>query len=356
VLSYYKSDEDIYNEMFLGYTATAIGKGSLLYNACMPVCMQLSQALLSLDETTKKVFAKSALESGYSAYLDSRVGEMGITRKVANYALIEITVAGTPQKIVLQNSIFGTADNRLYTTQSDLILDYNGIGKVIVRAEKTGSKYNVNANEINNLPIKYSGIKSVTNEKAYYDAYDKETDQALYDRYLAKVQTPSTSGNKYHYMNWALEVNGVGSAKVYPLWNGNGTVKIVITNSNKRAASQDLIQAVIDHIEEERPIGSTVTVVSVTEKAINVAANAQISSATTLGTVQNSFITALESYFKDTFNSTKVSIMKIGSMLLDIDGALDVDYQSIKLNNVADNVTLGNDEIAVLGIVNLGVM
>ncbi|AGX43272.1 hypothetical protein [Clostridium saccharobutylicum] len=48
--------------------------------------------------------------------------------------------------------------------------------------------------------------------------------------------------------------------------------------------------------------------------------------------------------------------MKVGSLLVNVDGVLDVDYSSIKLNNVAGNVTLGNDEIAVLGTVNLGVM
>ncbi|MBC2402678.1 hypothetical protein HGI59_11045 [Clostridium saccharobutylicum] len=197
---------------------------------------------------------------------------------------------------------------------------------------------------------------SVINEKEITNGYDQESDQALYDRYLLKIQTPATSGNKYHYRNWALEVTGVGSAEVYPLWAGNGTVKVVITNSNKRAASTDLVQAVYDHIEEERPIGATVTVVSVKEKAINVTANVQISSSTTLNDVQGRFITVLEDCFKSTFNSINVSIMKVGSLLVNVDGVLDVDYSSIKLNNVAGNVTLGNDEIAVLGTVNLGVM
>lgn len=37
----------------------------------------------------------------------------------------------------------------------------------------------------------------------------------------------------YHYMQWALEVPGVGAAKVFPLRNGLGTVMILIVNSNK---------------------------------------------------------------------------------------------------------------------------
>ena len=355
-MAYFKPAEDIYDEMFLGYTATSTNKGSLIYNSNFPAAMKISDTLMSLDEAVKKVFAKTAVESGYSDYVDLKAGEMGLTRKRATYAEIDINVNGAPNTLLKNNSIVGTSDNRLYTTEQDLILDSNGFGKVKVKAEKPGSLYNVKVDEINSLPIRYSGITSIKNENEYNSAVDEETDEALYERYSLKVRTPATSGNKYHYQNWALEVDGVGNAEVYPLWNGNGTVKVVIANSNKRAASSDLLQEVIDHIEDNRPIGATVTVVSVTEKAINVAANVQINSTTTLGAVQNTFIANLGDYFKNTFNGNKVSIMKIGSMLLDIDGVLDVDSASIKLNNVADNVTLGADEIAVLGTVNLGVM
>ena len=43
---------------------------------------------------------------------------------------------------------------------------------------------------------------------------------------LKKVSLPATSGSKYHYIQWAKEINGVGNAKCLPLWNGNGTVKL----------------------------------------------------------------------------------------------------------------------------------
>lgn len=68
---------------------------------------------------------------------------------------------------------------------------------------------------------------------------DQETDDELRARYYIKIQTPATSGNAYHYRLWSKEVSGVGDAKVYPLWNGNGTVKVLIIDSNKTGAEPD---------------------------------------------------------------------------------------------------------------------
>ncbi|AGF56472.1 putative phage protein gp47/JayE [Clostridium saccharoperbutylacetonicum] len=347
-MSYYRSEEDIYNEMFLGYTATSIGKESLLYNACMPVCIKLSEAYLALDEVTKQIFAKKAVESGYSSFLDLRVEEMGIKRKESTYALIEITVNGTAKMIFPKDSIVGTSDNRLYITQSDLILDDNGSGKVKVRAEKAGSKYNVTANEINYLPIKYSGIKSITNEKAYFDAYDEETNESLYYRYSLKVQIPATSGNKYHYQNWALEVDGVGSAKVYPLWNGNGTVKVVISSSNYRAASSDLIKTVADHIEENRPIGPTVTVVSVEELPLIISLKLIYDSVSyTLDTIKTNIQNSISQYLKDVALKTDhISIAKVGAIILSTSGV--TDYSNLTINGSTINLPIADNQIAVL--------
>ena len=362
-MAYHKTAEDIYNEMFLGYTATATGKGSLIYNACMPVCMQLSQALLNLDESTKKVYARTAVESGYSDYMDLKAEEVGLTRKNATFAEIEITVNGAPNTIWNSGSIVGTKDNRLYATETDLVLDTNGIGTVKVKAEKAGAQYNVNADEINYLPIKYNGIFSITNKEAYNGATDKETTEALYERFLIKIRTPSTSGNKYHYLNWALSVDGCGSAKVYPLWAGNGTVKVVIANSNKRAATSELIQKVKNYIDPypegkgsgQAPIGATVTVVSAVEKAINVTANIKIATGFTISQIQTEFTQLLTKYLESiAFEATYVSINRIGKLLFDTSGI--VDYSDLKINGATSNIALADEEIAVVGNVELGVI
>lgn len=364
--SYFESSEDILARMKSGITNVSTIEGSDIHNVQAPVSIELSNTKLQLDEVLKKVFASTAYKNGYGEWLEIRCSEFGIERKAGAKASGYITFNGQAGATILADTIVTTQTGlRYFTIDSAIIPNGSTSVKVKVTAENIGSTYNKIANTIIYLPIKLINITGITNEEAFTNGYDIESDEALYQRYSIKVQTPSTSGNKYHYINWALEVTGVGSTKVYPLWdtnngmNGNGTVKVVIANSDKRAASQELIDSVFSHIEDERPIGATVTVVSVTEKPISVIANIQISLSTTLDIVQSSFTTALENYLKDTFNSTKVSIMKIGSLLLDVDGVLDVDYSSIKLNNTADNVVLGNDEIAVLATntpISLGVM
>jgi len=131
----------------------------------------------------------------------------------------------------------------------------------------------VGAGLITNIPLSVSGIRSVTNAEETHDGYDEETDEELRQRYGIYIRTPATSGNKYHYYNWAMSITGVGDCRVVPRWNGRGTVKVMIVDSNGNTASDELIQAVFDYIEEVRPIGADVTVVSpvIREVTINVA-------------------------------------------------------------------------------------
>ena len=91
------------------------------------------------------------------------------------------------------------------------------------------------------------------------DGADEETDEALRERFYEKVRNPATSGNKHHYRQWALEVPGVGDAKVFPLDSGDGTLTVMIVDVDK-ARNPSLEPAVRDYIETVRPIGATVTV------------------------------------------------------------------------------------------------
>ncbi|PKB52312.1 hypothetical protein CRH03_25265 [Clostridium sp. HMb25] len=52
-----------------------------------------------------------------------------------------------------------------------------------------------------------------------------------------------------------MECNGVGAAKVFPLADGPGTVKVVIADEDRSGASAALINKVKEHIEGLRPIG-----------------------------------------------------------------------------------------------------
>lgn len=183
---------------------------------------------------------------------------------------------------------------------------------------------------------------------------EEESDNALRARLLNAIQKPSTSGNRYDYYNWAMECEGVGAAKVFPLAGGPGTVKVIIADANMSAAGTGLLKTVREHIEELRPIGADVTVASVVEKAVNVSAGIKLQAGMNLGVVQNAFQAALTDYLhREALDMSYVSLARVGNLLLGTDGV--EDYSGLLLNGVSGNMALTEEEIAVTGTVTLEV-
>ena len=151
-----------------------------------------------------------------------------------------------------------------------------------------------------------------------------------------------------------MECEGVGAAKVFPLANGPGTVKVIVADANMSAAGAGLLQTVKNHIEELRPIGADVTVASVVEKAVNVSADIRLQAGRNLGTVQEAFRISLAAYLrKEALDMSYVSMARVGNLLLGTDGI--EDYSNLLLNGLSDNVSLSEEEIAVTGTVTLEV-
>lgn len=364
-MSYFLSDEEIYNKMKVGINNVDTSENSYIYNALYPSAMELSYCLLAMDDIEQKVFASKAVKAGYSDYLDLRVNEVGLTRKLATYAKPIVTFTGKVGMIISQGSIVSTSDNRLYKTITDVTIGTNGTVDCIVIANDSGSLYNVKTGQINYLPIKYNGITSVTNVNDYNDAYDKETDEALYNRYLLKIRKLASSGNIADYEEWCLSVTGVGSVTVYPIMDENlnkkkGHVTCVIINSNNEPASDTLIQAVQDYIsptdengEGEAPIGASVHIITPLPLIIDISANIIIdTSLTTLDNVKKILTDNLVTYFKGTvFTTKKIVYKKIEAILMNINGVNDC--SNLKINNDEVNIPLTALQLASVGNINL---
>lgn len=354
--TYFEASETILERMKSEITGVSTIEGSDIHNSQAPVSVELSNTKLQLDEIFKKVFAKSALDNGYSEWLEKRCSDFGVYRKSGDNASGYITFYGQAGATILANTIVQTQTGLRYFTDSSATIPNGSTSiKVKVTAENIGSAYNKIANTITYLPIKLINITSVTNEDAFTNGYDNESDEDLYNRYILKLQTPATSGNIYHYQNWALEVTGVGDVKVFSETNlsgvhENGCVKIVIVNSNKLEVDETLINNVTTYINANRPIGATPYVVSATEKSINVNVNIVLSDGYILDNVKTNIEDKLIEYCKTiAFKQTYVSYAQIGSLILEIEGIND--YDNLTINNTTANITLGDVEIPVIGSV-----
>jgi uncharacterized phage protein gp47/JayE len=155
-------------------------------------------------------------------------------------------------------------------------------------------------------------------------------------------------------MLWATEVSGVGDAKVFPLWNGPGTVKVILVDTDKKPASPELVSAVTEHIEAERPIGATVTVLPATGVPVSVTATVVLDAGFVLNDIQATFEQKLVEHFAQlAFKQTYVSHAQVGSILLSIPGVMD--YSNLLLNGAANNVLMDDESVPVLQAVTLSV-
>ena len=244
-------------------SATKI-EGTFEYDMLASNSIEFAKTEVELEQLYKACFA----DTSWGEYLTMIAEQYGVLRRAATKATGTITLTG--KGIVPTGSLFTTAAGTKFQT-----LEYrnvNGTADVPVEAVNAGEAGDVKENTITVIPMSIPGITAVTNAEATSGGYDEEDDEDLLKRYLEKVRLPATSGNKYEYYEWAKSVSGVGDARVQSLWNGPGTVKVIIVDANMQVAPASLIQSVADYIETVRPIGATVTVVSPTPIPVTITA------------------------------------------------------------------------------------
>lgn len=339
-------------------------EGGFIYDAVAPVPLEIKQLQVNQDSIFRQSFALYA--EGQN--LDDKVIEAGLTRNQATAAKRTLTVDANIGVVIPKGTVFSTT-----------VLDENG-NPLEFTADTAASTFPADVvctcktlGTAGNVPPGVSwviipgivGVKGIANaggKSGDVDAVDTEDDDSLRARYLEKIRNPGGSGSKADYIKWAYDIAGVGGVKVLPLWNGRGTVKVVIVNSDKGVASAELIAAVQAYIDPNAngdgsgvaPIGATVTVVTVTTVAIDVAATVTLKDGYTLAAVKTAFEAALDVYLGDAaFVSQTVFYTQVGAALSGTEGVADYDPTSLTINSGTANITLTETQIPVKGTVTL---
>lgn len=317
-------------------------EGSFFYDLTKPTAIEIEKANDKTEKILDRIFADTAKDED----LDRVCAQIGIYRKLATKSKGQVIIKGATGAFIGKGNLVAS-DNVNFVCLEDKFIGETGEIIMEVQCDKEGSIGNVPSAAIKSFPVTIPGAISVINLESINNGYDRETDESLRVRYYVKLRTPGVSGNKHHYKEWALECNGVGDARVFPLANGNGTVKILIINSIKRAADKKLLSDVFNYIEEQRPPGAKVEVVSAIEKEIVISANLVIKDYT-LDVIQAAISKKISKYFEDSiFKETYISLLKVGSMILSVDGVKDC--LNLKINGVEANLSIGDYEIPILG-------
>lgn len=350
-------------------------QGSIIYDALAPACYQIADMYMTL----KNVLLDTYVMTSYGYYLDHRVIEQGLIRYEATKAFkkgIFTFEDGTPT-VVQIGSRFSTVnevENLIYKVIDEVKVDNKVIlGEYILECEKEGTIGNGYIGDL--LPITYiSNLKSSKLTTLIAPARDKETDDELRSRYLIAVNQKPFGGNCAQYNMEISALDGVSSVQVYPTWNGGGTVKCSVIDSEYKPATNEFIDYVQNLIDPEAvegikgegvglaPIGHSVTITTPTQVTINIDANIQLLTGYTLEQIKGEIRQSIEEYLvilrknwgmADDYNRYTLTIYtsQITARILRVLGVANV--TNVKINNRLEDLSLREDgeiqELPVLG-------
>lgn len=323
-------------------------EGSMIYDAMAPAAVELAQAYIEMDAILNESFADTATRD----YLIKRAAERGLSPTEATNAVcrgefnIDIPIG---ERFSLGDFNY-TVKNKITTGVYELV------------CETPGSTPNGNLGTL--IPIDYiEGLQTAALTEVLIPGEEEEETETFRTRYYATLSTKSFGGNRSDYKEKVNAIAGVGGVKVYPVWNGGGTVKIVIINSDYGKASDtlvDTVQTELDPVQNHgegigiAPIGHVVTVETVTETLIDTESDITYQDGYSFDEVKSYIESMVDDYFLELKkswqeNSLVIRISQLESRLLNINGILDVTGTTI--NGAAGNLALESDSIPVRGLI-----
>ena len=333
-------------------------EGTYDYDIAAATSLEIKDLYDYLEWWSKQTFIDTATEN---EYVDKHALIFGVERRSEVKASGEITITGKTGTTIPEGTVVLSRIGVKYETLALALIGSDGKDKARVQALVGGITGNCGIGDIVAFEIADTNIYTVTNEEAITGGFDIENNESLIARAKEKIMRPAHSGNENDYKQWAKEVEGVGKVDVIPVWNGGGTVKVIISDYDYNVANQELVEAVKNRIEQAdgRPIGANVTVVSYIKYDLDIVATIKIASGYDIETIKQDVIADIKKgiinntiQYTSNSKTTIVSIGKIGAIILSVDGVLD--YTSLSVNGeTTGNIEVPRDKIVILNNVNL---
>lgn len=322
--------------------------GDFAYDFTYPSALEKSELIqFHIVRTLMMMFPQYA----WGEYLDLHGQQVNITRKPAGYAYGKLEITGIPGTRIEKGKRFCTAatdssSSVEFATVGTVQIPTEGKVTVEVMAVESGTASNVAAGTVVLAMKPIEGITGICNLEAITGGSQEENDEAFWERIKDLYQKGvSFVGNDADYIRWAKEVVGVGAASVIPEWNGPGTVKIILIDSNGQPANEHICQAVYEYIMQpndrllrKAPIGAILTVSPPDIVAVSYSATVELLDGYSLETVKTEFTKNLLKYYDAALGEGEIKHTKVGAVL---SGTVGVnDYTELLVNGSEGNVPI----------------
>ena len=370
-------------------------EGSVIFDTHSPTALELEILYVELN----RIIAEGYGDTASREYLILRCKERGIIPYSATFAVLKGTFTPTTVDVVGKRFSLGLL-NYIVTEK---IAD----GEYRVQCETPGTVGNQYFGQL--IPIEYvEGLETATLTEVLIPGEDEEDTEDLRTRYFNSFDEKAFGGNVRDYIEKTNAIPGVGSTKVTRVWNSDirpadmipneivnewyegiigtvnptvkawleivysaaaekkltvgGTVLLTILNSEYGIPTPELIQTVQTAIDPEQnagegyglaPIGHVVTVKPADAVTINIKTTITFDVGYSWSNLQSSVDEAIQAYLLELRRTWAdnpylvVRVSQIETRLLAIPGIVDIG--NTRINNKADNLTLGKYEVPIYG-------
>lgn len=299
------------------------------------------------------LLAMAVPDENSGIYIDKKAADINLVRTKGTHAAVLMRFIGVNGSLIpADTALYAPGSGLCFRTAEDAVID-GGIAEVTARAAEIGVDYNVPADTITAMGVNLRGVDALTNPEAAAGGTDDEGDEALYRRLHDRLSLPASSGNPSDYVLWAREVSGVAYAHCVPIWNGPGTVKVIIADQAKLPVDETVVAACAANIEAKRVIGPAVTVVSVSQRVVSITAVVVLAAGGDAGDIQTELTAKLAEKLAGIAFAAGETIRysQLLALLLTCDGL--EDYTAFSVNDAQSNIVLQPDEVPVLGVVSI---
>ncbi len=337
--------------------------GSIFYDAVSGVLLKIARLYADLDQISEMTLIMNAAGEA----LDKRAVEYGLARLPATTAKYYVLLEGTQPKV----------GERFYNNGKYFVLRRNAAEDIYyLEAETPGSSENdiyagTPAVPVNNI----DGLISATFNGIYENGGDTETDDSLRTRIEEKLAGPAENGNRQHYKTWCESIDGVGRARIFPLWNGENTVKAVLIDTVGKPCGPAKVAEVQKYIDPadkgmtvtvndktytlgdglgngQANIGAHFTAAGANPLEITVSFSAELAPGATVESVKEDTEISIEQYLKNLVLNepdNQIGIVRVSAIGAILSGCkLLLDYSNLRLNGETKNVIPSEDDVPVL--------
>ena len=339
-------------------------EGSIVYDLLAAFATELESSYAALDEVALQVYPQTATGD----FLDAISESFGVERRPATKAVGAVTFIGTTGTVVPVGTrvstlltapdvgepiFFETTEEITLTNVVDVVNGYSD-GSAAIICTDFGVSGNVSAESIARIEDNVSGLISVTNDDAAAGGRDEQDDDDLRESLLNRVRNGRGAGTAGDYEAAALSVNGIDTVVIEPLWDGNGTVRVIVMDADSAPVLSTLVPLAQVAIDAVTPVGADVTVVTPATAELDFVVDVVLDDGLTTSEVEAGVESAIADYLKTVAPNGTVYLTEVSAVIVQASGIVDLDFSSLTIEGSAANYDLADNTKGVLGSLTLG--